>query len=152
MARTLDDVRAALGAIEPNYPALAAELGPEALPHLAALARDADPLLASKAVYLASLIKDRRAAGVVREGAKSAHAQVRVAAAAAAENLTAASASTVLLPLVADADAGVRKTALRRVPAGATAALRAKVAKLTDADPEPALRALSAEALGRIGR
>lgn len=126
MAVTMKNVRAALDPEEPNY-AEAARLGAGALPHLSALVGGDDPMLASKAAYLASLIKDSRSAGVVKAAAASSDPTVRVAAAAAAVNLTAAGASTVLVELVDDDDIGVRKVARSSVPAKPVAGLATKL-------------------------
>ena len=82
MATTEAQVRAYLEPEEPNYPAAAAALGAEALPVLDTLVRGGDPLLASKAAYLASMIPDEQAARVLEQAARSAHPTVRVAAAA----------------------------------------------------------------------
>ncbi len=113
MAVTMEQVRAALDPEEPNYEE-AAQLGPEALPHLEVLVQSGDPMLASKATYLASLIKGARAAEIVKKASQSADPIVRVAAAAATSNLTAAAATSVLTNLVGDEDPGVRKVAQQR--------------------------------------
>jgi hypothetical protein len=55
MTITMRDARAQLDPEEPDYHQ-AAELGPAALPLLEQLVRGADPMLAAKAAYLASLI------------------------------------------------------------------------------------------------
>ncbi|MGH3117327.1 MAG: HEAT repeat domain-containing protein [Gaiellales bacterium] len=110
MAVTMKEVREALDPEEPNYQQAAA-LGPEALPHVEALVSSGDPMLASKATYLASLIEDARAAEVVKKAARSTDPVVRVAAAAAASNLGSAGASDVLHELASDPDPGVRKVA-----------------------------------------
>lgn len=116
MPVTMATVRALLDVDEPKY-VEAAELGPPALPFLEKLVHDADPMLASKAAYLASLIEGQHAEAIVKTAAKSPHAVVRVAAAAAARNLPAAAAETVLGTLKTDDDAGVRKTVARASPA-----------------------------------
>jgi hypothetical protein len=110
MAVTMKDVRAVLDPEEPNYKD-AAKLGAPALPHLDALVSSGDPMLASKATYLASLIKDAKAAKIVEKAARSDVPAVRVAAAAAASNL--ADPEDVLTRLVADADPGIRKVAMK---------------------------------------
>jgi hypothetical protein len=61
MAITIEQVLDQLLPDEPDYGGAAERLGPEALPHLENLVRGEDPLMASKAAYLASLIKDDRA-------------------------------------------------------------------------------------------
>src|SRR5262245_52432488 len=106
MAVTMKDVRAVLDPEEPNYKE-GAKLGAAALPHLDALVSSDDQMLASKATYLASLIKNSKAAKIVEKAAKSDIPAVRVAAASAATNLT--DPSAVLLHLLGDADPGVRK-------------------------------------------
>ena len=83
MAESEAQVRKYLDPEEPNYAKAAAALGAEPCPFSSAR-EGADPLLASKAAYLASLIPDPRAARVLEVAARSPEATVRVAAAAAA--------------------------------------------------------------------
>src|ERR671915_2448035 len=101
MAVTMKKVRSALDPEEPDYQQIA-DLGPEALPHLEVLVNSGDTMLASKAAYLASLIKDAKAADIVGTAARSDDPAVRVAAAAAASNLPSSGASAVLFDLVRD--------------------------------------------------
>lgn len=115
MAVTMEQVRAVLDPEEPDYDATA-QLGPGALPHLEELVRSGDRMLASKAAYAASLIGDDDSENVVKAAAQSEDPVVRVAAAAATTNLSAALSSDVLVGLVEDPDAGVRKVALQSVP------------------------------------
>jgi HEAT repeat protein len=151
VAVTMEEVRAELERDEPNY-ARAAGLGPDALPHLEELARGDDTMLATKAVYLAGLVHDERAAKLVEEAASADDPRVRVAAAAAARNVETERASGVLAPLVADDDAGVRKVALKSVPSDATEELRKAVKKVADAKrTDETTRRLSRETLRRIG-
>ena len=110
MAVTMQQVREVLDPEEPDYQRGVA-LGPEALPHLDALVSSGDSMLASKATYLASLIQHALAADVVEKAARSADPIVRIAAAAAAANLSTGGDSDVLRRLENDPDAGVRKVA-----------------------------------------
>ena len=112
MAVTMKKVREVLDPEEPDYPRGVA-LGPEALPHLEALVNSGDPMLASKATYLASLIEGERSAEIVEQAARSSDPIVRVAAAAAAPNLR-SGASDLLRQLASDPDPGVRKVAQSR--------------------------------------
>ncbi len=123
MAVTESEVRKHLDPEEPNYPAAAAALGAEALPVLERLVRASDPLLASKAAYLASLIPDPAAARVLEVAAASREATVRVAAAAGARQRPELAAA--LESLLIDQDAGVRKVAERA--AGVQERMRAPV-------------------------
>jgi HEAT repeat protein len=135
MAVTMDKVRAALDPEEPNY-AEAAKLGSDALPHLETLVGSDDTMLASKAAYLASLIKDPKAGDVVSKAAGSDDPVVRVAAAAAASNLAASSASAVLVDLVGDPDPGVRMRAQASVPDRPSAKLAEALKALEDKPAE----------------
>jgi hypothetical protein len=134
MAVTMKDVRAALDPEEPNYEK-AAKLGAEALPHLEVLVSSGDTMLASKATYLASLIKGAKSAEIVGTAAQSDDPAVRVAAAAATSNLAASGASTILEDLVGDPDPGVRKVARASVPDKPSAKLSRKLEDVGD-EPE----------------
>jgi HEAT repeat protein len=117
MPVSMEDVRRVLDPEEPNYEA-AADLGPEALPHLEALVAGDDPMLASKAAYAASMFEGAAGQEIVRAAAQSDDPVVRVAAAAAARNLPAPSAREVLAGLVTDDDPGIRKVARASAPEG----------------------------------
>ena len=140
MAVDMDQVRAALEPEEPNYPAAAQKLGPDALPHLERIITGDHPGLAAKAAYLAGLIGTERSMPAMDKAARSGQAPVRIAAAAAAQHLASEHAETVLLQLADDADAGVRKVAARSAPAGVSDALRARLAAHSMAAPQPAAK------------
>lgn len=145
----IDEVRAALAPDEPNYTA-AARLGPEALPVLQELVHGDDAMLAAKAAYLAGLIPGENRSEVLAAAAGSSEPTVRVAAAAALGNLAAEQAGPIADTLLADADAGIRKQALRAAARFRTsAAMTERVRKVARADPEPALRQQAEEALNR---
>jgi HEAT repeat protein len=144
MAVTMEQVRSQLTPIEPKY-AEAAQLGPEAMPHLERLAAGPDLLLATRAVHLASLIGGDGAAHVLLDAAKNASAEVRVQAAAGARNLSGDAATRVLLIALRDSDVGVRNVALKSVrPVAArgelSGPLRERVAAMLESDPEQFLR------------
>lgn len=149
MSVTMEDVRAALDPDEVDYPE-ASRLGPDALPHLLTLVREAEPGLAAKAAYLAGAIESDQSEGVVAAAAVNDDARVRVAAAQAAAMLPPESASRVLGNLMLDDDQGVQKLALRSVSAGLSSEVRDKVAEVSESAPDPALREIAAEALGRM--
>jgi hypothetical protein len=149
MPVTMQQVRAALDPEEPDYNQ-AAQLGPDAIPHLESLVRGPDPMLASKAAYLASFIQDSRSVTILKEAAQNSYPEVRVAAAAGSRNLPAPAASDVLLSLVNDHDIGVRMRSLKSVPIDVIPALRQKIEDLTTTDPDPAIRTFSSQVLGRL--
>ena len=142
MTVTMKQVRQHLDPEEPNYPE-AAKLGSEAIPHLEALVRSAEPMLASKATFLASMILSEGSEQVVRTAAQSPEAIVRVAAAAAVRNLRTEAAARLMPLLSNDTDEGVRKVAARAlidddentlVPAAKTKARRGKESVAQGAD------------------
>jgi len=110
---TLEQVKQELDSEEPRYLDIARGFNGDALDHLLTLASDRDPMLASKAVYLASMIPDRRSATVLMKAAQSPQRVVRVAAASGVRNLPANERSDLLLALLDDDDAGVRRVALK---------------------------------------
>lgn len=107
---TLDDIRDALGATEPDYPRLVAEIGAEAIPFLRQLIVFEDRRVAAKAVYLGALLGD---VACVRTAAKQASEYLRVAAVGAAADLGPSEATTVLNMLSNDPDGLVRGVARR---------------------------------------
>lgn len=149
MPMPFDQVRNLLNVDEPDYAQLKL-LGAEIIPALLRLAADADALLAAKATYLASLIDSDESAAVVAEAARSPHAVVRVAAAAAAANLPVEAGSQVLNELLDDTDMGVRKLTLKSAAIKATPALQARVQQMIQTEQEPFLRNLAQQTLEQM--
>ena len=147
MPVTYAEVYAVLSPEEPDY-AKAAQLGAEALPHLEAMIGGKDVMLASKAAYAAGLVGGERATALLRQAAGHREAALRVAAASAVARLPSARAAPILEALLSDRDLGVRKVALRSIPADAPASLRRKVAEIA-AQSSP-LQQISAEVLGKL--
>lgn len=144
MAITLEQVRAILAADEPDY-AAAARLGPQILPHLKKLIASGDEADASKAVSLASRIDDDHAVELLRDAANSTSSLVRLAVAGGVRRLTRPAASGVLMALLNDRDAGVRKLAIKSSATRDNSALLAKIGDLSRSDPTPAVRSLAAK-------
>lgn len=139
---TLDEVRQFIGAEEPNYERAAARLGPDALPHLAVLALDDDTMIAMKAVSLAGYIGGEEAVQVVTEAAQAERAELRVVAAGAAGKLGTAG-EPVISDLLNDADRGVRKFAVKAVPAETSPRLREQLEDLGENEPDEGVRDLA---------
>jgi len=148
MPVTDQEVRALLSAEEPDY-AAAARLGPDALPALRRFVESGDPNLASKATYLAGLIGDPQSAPILLVAAASPNPVLRVAAASGAAHLPASQGDAIVLALLDDAHPGVRKTALKSVPARPSPALAAKLTALRNTEAVPALRQLAGEVADR---
>jgi hypothetical protein len=111
-----------LNSDEPNYPKLAASLQSDSVKRLEELARDGEPMIASKATYLASLVRSPGTMAVIDVAARRSEPVVRVAAAAALgkaakrrgrrdTEMDVAPSLDTLDRLLADEDPGVRKYA-----------------------------------------
>jgi hypothetical protein len=139
---TLEDIRRELGVDEPDYPALADKLGTDALRQLEELVVDAEPRIASRAVYLAGLIASGSCDRVVLLALDSEHAVVRVAAAGTLATLHSAAATRIANKLLSGPDLGVRAWGVRY--GAASWALGKRVRARAANDPEAAIRELAA--------
>jgi len=86
MVVTMEQVKSIINSTEPNYEE-GAKLGPDALPHIETIIRTSDPILASKAAYLASFIDDEKSINVLSLAAQSNVSKVRLAAAVGSSHL-----------------------------------------------------------------
>ena len=141
MAR--DELRQALDKDELDYPALATEVGPEALDDLEALVAEDEPRIASKAAYLAALVDAERGARIVQLAAESRHDVVRASAAAAVGSLQLDKASPITQTLLSDPDPGIRARAIKSA-AQLGGDLHDHVRRLADDDDDPEVRQLAA--------
>ena len=141
---TLEEIRLELDKDELDYPELALAYGEAALPHLHAIVAEDEPRIASKAAYLAALIAGEGAKDVVALAARSRHAVVRVAAAAAISALPASDAVAIASQLLHDTDTGIRIMAAKSAAKIGDPALRADLLRMAADDPEPYARELAA--------
>ena len=146
---TRDEVRLLIGAEEPNYERAAAQLGADALPHLAALALDDDTMIAMKAVSLAGYIGGDQAVQVVAEAAQAERPELRVVAAAAAGKLG-DGGEPVISHLLNDSDRGVRKFAVKAVPTRTSPRLREQLEDLRENEPDEGVRDLAVGKLREV--
>ncbi len=94
---------------EPDYERAAERLGPEALLHLENVVKGEDPLMASKAAYLASLIQHDHATIVLKVASQSQFPEVRTAAAFGTKNVSNINkANEIINTLKQDTDKAVR--------------------------------------------
>jgi HEAT repeat protein len=150
MAVTLDDVRSALEAEEPDYDALAARFGAEAIGPLVQLAAAPDPEIGPKAIYLASLIAVPQAVKILLDATHNPDPKWRVAAAGAAENLNTTEATPILRRLIRDTDPRVKRQAIISMPADAGRALERALTQILTSSVESYLRDEAKTALDRI--
>lgn len=102
---------------ETDYAGAASKFGADAIPILKDIINGSDVMLASKAVYLASMLKSPDKADALMAASKHPSSIVRVAAAAASDKLEVGKAEQVLSNLVGDSDIGVAKYSLRSIKA-----------------------------------
>jgi hypothetical protein len=154
MTVTMEEVRAVLDPDEPRY-SEASRLGPDALPHLAALTDGPETGLAAKAAYLASMIDAPEANDVVQLAAESGDSRLR-AAAAAVRNLSAQGQESIASRLLEDEDVAVRKTTLSSLSETdrgvGSSVLLERVNRLASRESEPRLRQLAAETAQHLRR
>ncbi len=150
-ARGLDEIRKLIDVDEPDYDALARQLGPDAVPQLRSIVKGSDPMLASKAAYLVSLIPDSRSAEVLADAAKSPEVTVRIAAASAARNLQGTTdVALIMSELLKDPDLGVRKVALRSIEVKPEIGPKDMVMKLATNDPDDTIRNIASQLISHM--
>lgn len=133
---------------ETDYAAAAAAVGPPALPILKDIAMGNDEMLASKAVYLASMINDPAKEEVLQAAANHQSPLVRVAAAATADKLETSRAEVMLNQLVDDADVGVSKFSMRSIQKkGLSKNFRVKLKNIQDKSPNDSLKVFAKDML-----
>jgi hypothetical protein len=146
MEVTIHQVRAALYPDEPNY-VEASKLGQAAVEHLISIIQRQEPGLEIKAIYLASLIHDRKLEAVIKEAAFSPRSEIRLVAAMATRNLNADLRNELLERLLKDNDIGVCKTALQSTRGKVTTVLSRQIETLQKEHPDRTIRHLASEIL-----
>ena len=146
---TFEQVVRALQPEEPDYDEAAA-LGPGALPHLQRLVERGDPDLGSKAAYLAGLLGVHEAVPILETAAASGDPGIRAAAAGGARHLPGRTAEPLLLVLIDDQWAGVRKTALKAVSLDPGPELTEKVNARRTIEPELNIRNLADDVFNNL--
>src|SRR3712207_3618521 len=116
MPVTHEELRLLLSNEEPDYMALAARLDASDMPAVAELADSDDVMLASKAVYVASLLPG--GGDVVQRAAASANPVLRAASASALRNLAPDRREPVAEMLLGRGDVAVEKVTLRALDRG----------------------------------
>ena len=137
MPVTIDQVINQLDREEPNY-TQAAQLGAEAIPHLVTLIQGENLGLAAKAASLAGIINAEQSATALDIAAQHPDPVVRVAAAAAAQNLTNIPTS-LSAKLLSDSDAGVRNWTLKSIGVRQPEGIRERVEEIIRNDPDIAI-------------
>lgn len=142
----LDELRREIDRDEPDYPALARELGEDALPQLHQLVAEDEPRIASKAAYLAAVIAGPSSKNTVEQAAQSRHDVVRSAAAAALPALPpedAEHAAGIANRLMSDPDVTVRARAAKSAATLGSPALADSLRRMAENDDHDSLRDLA---------
>jgi HEAT repeat protein len=149
MTITMKDVLAQLEPDELDYEAAAEKLGTDALPFLKELVNAPNTMMASKAAYLASLIKSETSVLVLQDAAHRTEPTIRVAAASGLRNLSEENANKVTDIFIQDKDAGVRKVMLNSISRFKSPKLKAKIKMISEKDSEPFIREIAAKIANR---
>lgn len=150
MALTPLELRLRLSSDEPDYGQLAPQIDDALVPALAQLANDPDPMLASKAVYLASLVNKPRAHQIVEAASDSPRPLVRIASASALVNLPDSVRNPIADKLLDADDVSLQKLAIKSVQRTAPAPLKQKIERISRESPSELLRNLSTTTLQKI--
>ena len=142
MAMTEQQLRFALSNEETQYQQIAAQLDESDIPKVEALAKGPDVGLATKAVYLASLLRGARAEQVVLEAAQSPTELVRIASATALPNLPAAVRDRVAVELTDRPTPSISKLVLQAVDRPSPALVE-RLQRLQTTTQVPELRELT---------
>lgn len=134
-----------------DYDGLARRFGPWAVEALSTVVCADRPRIAAGAISLAARIEGGAGFPVVAQGSASAHAVVRVAAAASARRLPPAPATPIVARLLEDRDVGVRGHAVRSAVRIGAPELLERVRVMAGNDESTALRELAARLLDPPG-
>jgi hypothetical protein len=142
MAKTLEELRSQLSAIEPNEGTYAG-IGPSEISLLGLLLQDKERWMASRAVFALSRIPDANATAMLSLAAADPRPEVRVAVAASVSNLKPGDANGILLRLLGDTELGVRKFAILSVSGNHDAAVHTMLRDIQARDPADAIRSIA---------
>lgn len=142
MAKTLEEIREQLSAIEPSEETYD-DLGPDDVDALKELASDDQDWLAARAVHALARVGSGPATDAVVAAASDSRREVRAAAAMVARLMPAESADAVVARLVDDSDPSVRKFAVQSVTSGSGDAVLARVTEVAHNDDDPRIRRLA---------
>jgi HEAT repeat protein len=149
MPITLEELRELLSSDEPDYTAIGQMLDASAAPHLQTLARDPNVMLATKAVYAASLLPTPQSEAVVEQAAQSPEPLLRIASASAIANLPEESRNRLAERLISDDDISVKKLAIKAVSGPVTPQLRQQLDQLASSGETALLRQLANDKLSQ---
>ncbi|PWW24421.1 hypothetical protein JD79_03600 [Geodermatophilus normandii] len=145
MPVTREELRLLLSNEEPDYAALAARLDATDVPAVAELAESDDVMIASKAVYTASLLPG--GAEVVQRAAASADPVLQAASASGLRNLAPDRREPVAEMLLGRGDVAVEKVALRALDRSPGPRLAEKLQHLAEASDSDLIRDMSRDVL-----
>lgn len=150
MALSKQDLILLLGNEEPNYSQIKKKMGKDDIIHLKQIAESRDMMMASKAVYLAGLLKEEDANNIVEKAAKSKKEILKIAAASTLPNLNAAKRNAIALKLIDEEDVSVKKLVIKSLDRTAPVSLKNKVQLISRESTSNYLKRLSTETLNKF--
>ena len=149
MSKTLEQLRDQLSAIEPDD-SIYDGIGPSEIPQLEQLLQHNEAWMAARAVFALSRLSDNRVVTLLSRAAVDPRTEIRVAAAASVTNVKPNDANDLLLKLLTDADAGVRKFSIQSVSGAHNNAVHVKLRDLENQDPAPWIREIAKSKLREL--
>lgn len=117
-----------LGNEEPDYQEIFVQINTTAIRHLKTIANSEDEMLASKAVYLASLFSSQPSAQeIVRKASKSDRSLLKLAAASALPNLEISKRNELAEELIDEQDIGIKKLVIKSLDKNSSSLLKEKL-------------------------
>ena len=151
MALNKEELRLLLSSEEPNYMAIAAQIGTDSIPALDALSTDAaDIMTATKAVYLSSLLTDSRAHDVVIKASKSTNALLKIASASALVNLPDTTKYKIAEKLITEENISIQKLVIGSIQTTASSKLKEQLKTLSTSSSSEFIKNISRQKLVKI--
>lgn len=150
MTFSLESLRSQLSAIEPNE-ATYDQIGSSEIPLLQELLSDNEEWMAARAVTALVRISDPEAVRLLKQVATDPRPEVRTAVALCASKVVPEEANEILITLLDDSEAGVRKAAIRSVSAEHSQTVRNKLQAIESNDPVNRLREMANARVREMG-
>lgn len=150
MTMTLEQLKSKLGAVESGS-SIYEGISAAEIPLLKQLLNNSELRMIVRALFSLARIRDGRAISVLGEAANDTRPEVRVAVAAASRFLNPRDSNPLLMPLLQDQDAGVRKFAIQSVTCASNIGVHNILRNLGAGDPLAMIREGARRKLHELG-
>lgn len=150
MAITKDELKLLLSNEEPDYAGIFKQIDDSNIKHLKEIADSSDDMLASKAVYLASLYLSKEAEEIVEAASQSNRILLKIAAASALGNLEINTREKLAEKLIDENDIGIKKLVIKNLDKVSSLKIKEKLQLLSRGSESEYIRKLSSETLRKL--